>query len=186
MSEEKSFSDKLMDRIQKQTMINAIKEFFKKYPKAKTFLPFLRDSLMTAKGEYEKYLGDSERIIVIGRKNGRTRLMVIDAQKEFAITTGLKIGLAPGALLVDKTLEDYLGEIAETGIFDLITKEDEEAFRTLQDKGIGLDTITDAFKKNESGPPEEVFETKLIESPAAEEQSNTETPNSQTENPNQP
>ena len=156
MAEEKSLADRLMDRIKKQNIINGIKAAFKKFPQARMILPFLKDGLETAKSETEKFLGDADHIIVIGRKQGITNVLVINSQKEFTISKGLKV-------VQDKTdpavehitsLDACFKEVYDSGIFELITEDDTKKFQDM--KAGGFDGLKEMFK--EEGQPQKSLE----------------------------
>lgn len=146
MAEEtESMADKIMARIQKQAIIAVIKKMLGKYPQAKAFLPFVKDGIEHAQAESEKYLGDAEKLIVIGRKFGKTRVLIIDSTKPFSISTGLKIDYdadKPETILVNKEIEDYIKEIYDTGILDDITEEDKKKYEEIKTNGFPeLDSI---------------------------------------------
>lgn len=81
---EESIADRLLNRIQKQTVIRTIKEFLKRNPKLVPIVLGLKDGVDKIKEESEKYLGDCDKVIVIGRRKGETRIMIIDGNKEFS------------------------------------------------------------------------------------------------------
>lgn len=146
MAEEtESMADKIMARIQKQAIIAVIKKMLGKYPQAKAFLPFIKDGIEQARAESEKYLGDGEKLILIGRKFGKTRVLIIDSTKPFSISTGLKIDYdadKPETILVNKEIEDYIKEIYDTGILDDITDEDKKKYEEMKTNGLPeLDSI---------------------------------------------
>jgi len=151
MAQEESLADKLMAKIQKQAIISGIKHFLNKNPKARAILPFIKDGIDNAKAEGEKYLGEAEKVIVIGRKLGKTRILIIDSTKPFSISTGLKIEFdsdKPETILLNKEIDDYLSEIYETGILDGITEEDRKNYEEMKEKG--FDVLNDT-KQLESG-----------------------------------
>lgn len=140
MEEKKeSLGDKLMARIQKQAIIGGIKAALNRFPQVRQFLPFVKEGIESAKTESEKYLGNAEKLIVIGRKFGKTRLMIIDATKPFSISTGLKIEYdadKPETMIMNKEIDDYFQEVYDTGILSDISEEDMKKYEELKEKGI--------------------------------------------------
>lgn len=137
MAEEKSMADRLMDRIQKQAIINGIKTVFKKFPQARVILPFLKDALTTVTEQTDTYLGDADHIIIIGRKQGVSNLVILNGKKKFTLTTGLQLTTdkTDSAIVAIEPFNKYLKEIHESGIFDLITDEDTQKFKEMKDGG---------------------------------------------------
>lgn len=146
--DKESLKDRLMNSIKKQTMINGIKAAFKKFPQARMILPFMKDALDMAKAEADNFLGDADHIIIIGRKKGITNCVVINGKKEFTISTGLKItqDKTDPAIVMIQPIDEYLKEINNSGIFDLITPEDIEKFKEMKEKG--FDGLSDMLKQD--------------------------------------
>lgn len=180
---EETLAERLMARIQKQTIINGIKHMFVKFPQARILLPFLKDSLESVKIESDNYLGDADNIIVIGRKKGITNIVIIDGKKPFTITTGLEIKQDKTNPAVTKiqSLNHYYKEIFDSGIFDDISEEDNKKFLEMKANG-GIENLFDVnvldkivTPADDSGIPHEKFieikETKSqhqIEGPVTE------------------
>lgn len=154
MAEDKeSLKDRLMNSIKKQTMINGVKAMFKKFPQAIIILPFLKDSIDMAKAESDKYLGDADNIIVIARKKGITNVVVINGKKEFTLSTGLKIvqDKTDPAVTMIQPIDQYMDELNNSGIFDIITEEDNKKFKEMKEKGFeglekGFEGLGDMLK----------------------------------------
>lgn len=166
--EKESLKDRLMNSIKKQTMINGVKAMFKKLPQARIILPFLKDAIDMAKAESDKYLGDADNIIVIGRKNGITNVVVINGKKEFTLSTGLKItqNKADAAVVMIQPIDKYLDEINSSGIFEMITEEDNKKFQQIKEKGFeGLEKGLGDILKDSSQKMIEISgnETPIIE-----------------------
>lgn len=160
MSEKENLTDRLLDRIKKQTIINGIKTVFKKFPQARVILPFLKDTLGTATKEIDSYLGDADHIIIIGRKQGISNLVIINGKKKFTLSTGLNItqDKTDPAIVDIQPFNKYLKEIEESGIFDLITEEDTKKFEEM--KAGGFKEVSDIFQPDN--------QQKQIDAPAEE------------------
>lgn len=155
MAEEKSLTDRLMANIQKSAVINGIKAALKKYQWLKKLLPFLRDGIEGAKSNLETYLGETDKIIVLARKKGKIRLVILDGNKPFTLSTGMDIKCQKDGIEI-KELDSYLKEFYDMGFFEMITEEDNKKYLEMKEKGIGLEN----FLQNNESP-----EQKQIESP---------------------
>lgn len=141
---EESIQDRLMSRIKKQTILNTIKEFMKRNPKLAFLALVIKDFADGLKSQSEEYLGNADKVIVIGRRNGETRIFIIDGNKEFSLTTGLKLKVAKDALLKNEHLDNYINEyIYESGILDEITEEQKQQYEQMKSSGTG---VVDFFK----------------------------------------
>lgn len=155
MAEEKSLADRLMTNIQKSAFVNGIKAAVKKYEWLKKLLPFLRDGIEGIKTQAEQYLGETDKIIVIGRKLGKTRLVILDGNKPFTLSTGMDIKCQKDGIEI-KELDSYLKEFYDMGFFEMITEEDNKKYLEMKEKGIGIESFL-----NDNNPPAQ----NAIESP---------------------
>ena len=141
---EESIQDRLLNRIKKQTVIKTIKEFLKRNPKLAVIALFLKDMADGLKGQSEEYLGNADKVIVIGRRNGETRIFIIDGNKEFTLSTGLKLKVAKDALLKNEHLDNYIQEyIYDSGILNDISEEQKKQYEEMKSSGTG---VMDFFK----------------------------------------
>lgn len=141
---DQNIADRLMDRIKKQTIFKGIKEFLKKNPKLGVIALFIRDIADQMKGHSDEYLGDADKVIIIGRKNGETRIFIIDGNKEFSLSTGLKLRVSKEALLTNQRLDNYVNEyIHESGILDEVSEEAKKQYQEMKGSGTG---VIDFFK----------------------------------------
>lgn len=133
-----------MDRIKKQTVFNTIKEFLKRNPKLGVIALFIKDIADGLKGQSEEYLGNADKVIVIGRRNGETRIFIIDGKKEFYLSTGLKLKVQKDALLTNEHLDNYIKEyIYDSGILNEINEEQKQQYEQMKSSGTG---VMDFFK----------------------------------------
>lgn len=143
--EVESKMDALMGKIKKQVAFKAIKEYLKKNPKLAQLLPFLRGLLKDAVEQSDNYLGDADKIIIIGRLRGITRIMIVDGKKEFNISTGLKMTVEKSGLLLNEEINSYLKEIGD-GLFNEITEEQEKAYLESKENGGGIESFIEKLK----------------------------------------
>lgn len=132
MAEEQSLADKIMSKIKKQTVINGIKELFRRFPQAKMILPFAKDSIANGKLQVMEYLGNDDKMILIVSRGGMPRIIVMDAKKPYIISPEKISSSVP--LLLNKTIEDYEKELMETGIFEEMTDEDKINYEAMRNK----------------------------------------------------
>lgn len=148
---EESIADRLLNRIQKQTVIRTIKEFLKRNPKLVSILLFLKDLVDAGTEQSEKYLGNADKVIIIGRKNGETRIMIIDGNKEFTLSTGLKLKVAADALIKNECLDDYIKEyVHDSGVLDDITEEQRQEYKKMKESGTGAIDFFKSIKINDA------------------------------------
>lgn len=166
---EESTADRLLNRIKKQTIINSIKEFLKRNPKLGVIALFIKDLADGFKNQSEEYLGNADKVIVIGRRNGETRIFIIDGNKEFSLSTGLKLKVAKDALLTNEHLDTYIDEyINDSGILDGINEEQKQQYEQMKSSGTGILDFFKSIKINDTKI--EGVENLQIQSPPEQKQ----------------
>ena len=146
MAEEKSAADKLLEKIQQQAIITGIKNFLEKNPNMKILPIVILEFIDYLDAQADSYLGDADKIIVIGRKNGHKRILILNGKENFTITTGLNVTYdKPETMLENKSSKFFIDKLTSTGIFDIITEEDKLKFAEMKDENgnISFDKLSD-------------------------------------------
>lgn len=160
-----SIQDRLMNRIKKQTIFRTIKEFLRRNPKL-GFLPLvIKDVADNLKEQTEEYLGNADKVVVIGRRNGETRIFIIDGNKNFTLTTGLKLKVDKDALIMNQRLDQYVQEyVYDSGILEGITEEQKQKYEEMKSGGSGITDLLKGIKIND-----QTIDVPHIELPAGEQ-----------------
>lgn len=141
MSEEKSLADQAQQQLFFQTLMMSMPDIVKFYPQIENIVNTINKS-------GEEYLGDDKKMILIVKKRGVTRAVILNAQSDFTITNGKDTFSIEGnkdVILANYEKEEYRKKLFELPIIQMLKEKYEKlASTSLADE---LDQQPDLLKQ---------------------------------------
>lgn len=129
MSEEKSLNDQVQQMVFIQGLLMAMPDLPKYYPQAIGFIDMIDKQV-------EDYLGNDEKIVVVMRKNGVTRALVLNAKIDFTISSKMIIeGEGPiSPVIANYEKNEYKNKLLESTPLQIVKEKYEAMKDTIQEE----------------------------------------------------
>lgn len=108
--------ESLQDRITQNLFINGI---LTAAPQIVEFLPQIKTGIETVSNKIDKFLGE-DKMVVLTRKNGRTKAIVLNTKVAFRLSNEMKIEANENAVISNYDKEEWKAKLMESEIFQML------------------------------------------------------------------
>lgn len=119
MEENNSFESQLQQSLMINGALAAMPQLINLYPQIQGLPDMIQKGI-------EDYLGDNEKMIVLTRKNGVTRAIVLDAKVPFTLTNEMKLEAQTTPVKANYELQEYKQKLLDSVIFQTLKEKYEK------------------------------------------------------------
>ncbi|MCC6721755.1 MAG: hypothetical protein IT243_06090 [Bacteroidia bacterium] len=109
----KNLEDKIQQSLMANGLLTAFPQLIDLYPKIISLIEIFDT-------EIDKYLDEQNKIIVIAKKNGKTRAIILDGTKEFTLTNEMKINATHSPVISNYNKNDIKEKILNSTVLNIL------------------------------------------------------------------